>query len=280
MRVSAVMISFSAGGSLIGLTFAYSRGLNSKLTPHTPSSDDLVVKQEIGRLGFLPVPEYWAATSLRRTPSHALFLHWIFSVVCIFITPLSNPAGYLIMSNIYAYMHTYVGRESYLILDPFLFPQDVNVAIALLGCALLCASWLPSFQYDENGRSPWEPQSSPLGWWLLAPLTVIYVLCNVFVLVVSWFPASLGVALGTTQPTLPYYTGPVAGLCVIGFGILWWAWDTYIAQAFGYLFWTTENPAHVSQKFGSPVTLITYYVRIFLLVQRHQVLIKNLRQHH
>jgi Amino acid permease len=60
-------------------------------------------------MGLLPIPEFWSETSHRRTPAHALFLHWIFSVILIVITPLSNPAGFLIISTFYTYMHTYIG---------------------------------------------------------------------------------------------------------------------------------------------------------------------------
>ena len=65
------------------------------------------VKQEIARIGLVPVPELWSNTSHRRTPARALFLHWIFSVVCIIITPLNGPDGFLIMSTFYSYIHTW-----------------------------------------------------------------------------------------------------------------------------------------------------------------------------
>jgi len=62
----------------------------------------------MARLGMVPVPEFWSKSSHRGTPAHALLLHWIFSVICITITPLSNPAGFLIMSTLYPYVKTYV----------------------------------------------------------------------------------------------------------------------------------------------------------------------------
>jgi hypothetical protein len=148
---------------------------------------------------------------------------------------------------------------------PFLRP-NANENTVFLGCALLCARWLPSFQDEPNGKVPWKPKSSSLGWWLLVPLTVIYILGNIFVLVVSWFPASFQVDLGTSHSTLSNYTGPIAGICVIGIGVLWWAWDTYIAEFFGYRFWTEEDPEHESSVFGSQVTLITYNVRLSLIL--------------
>jgi amino acid transporter len=60
-------------------------------------------------MGLLPIPEFWSETSHRRTPAHALLLHWIFSVLIIVITPLENSAGFLIISTLYTYIHTYIG---------------------------------------------------------------------------------------------------------------------------------------------------------------------------
>jgi len=176
------------------------------------------VKQEIARMGLVPIPEFWSKTSHRRTPAHALFLHWIFSVICIVITPLSNPAGFLIMSTLYSYSHTYIG--------------------ILLGVGLLFEPWIKSFEAEGE---KWKPQSSMLGWWLLAPLAVIYVLSNAFVLILSWFPANLQSITRTTQQTLPYYTGPVASLGIIAFGIMWWTWDTRILPYLGYHFRVEES---------------------------------------
>jgi len=218
---SAVIIAFSAAGSVIALTFANVR-----------------VKQEISRMGLVPIPEFWSKTSHRRTPAHALFLHWIFSVICIVITPLSNPAGFLIMSTLYSYLHTYIG--------------------ILLGVGLLCAPWIKSFQFNDK---KWEPESSLLKWKLLAPLAVIYVLSNAFVLILSWFPANLQSITRTTEPTLPYYTGPVTGLGIIAFGIMWWGWDTHILPFFGYHF-HVEEYEEKSEKWGVDIFHLNFYRKL------------------
>ena len=91
---SAIVISLSAAGAMMSLTFANVR-----------------VKQEIARNGLTPVPEFWSKTSHRRTPANALVLHWIFSVVCIAITPLNNADGFLIMSTFYSYVHTWISSR-------------------------------------------------------------------------------------------------------------------------------------------------------------------------
>ena len=59
-------------------------------------------------MGLLPIPEFWSKTSHRRTPAHALLLHWIFSVICIVVTPLDGSQGFLVMSTLYSYTHTWI----------------------------------------------------------------------------------------------------------------------------------------------------------------------------
>ena len=59
-------------------------------------------------MGLLPIPEFWSKTSHRRTPAHALLLHWIFSVICIIATPLESSQGFLVMSTFYSYIHTWI----------------------------------------------------------------------------------------------------------------------------------------------------------------------------
>ena len=111
----------------------------------------------------------------------------------------------------------------------------------MLGCALLAAPFLASFSYSEREDLRFTPQSTSLGYWLLGPLTIIYVLANAFVLVLSFFPADANPGHTAGMPTLPYYTGPVAGGAVIAFGILWWTWDRHLLPAFGYYFSTQEE---------------------------------------
>ncbi|OCL02043.1 amino acid transporter [Glonium stellatum] len=219
---SGITIAFSSVGAIIASTFSNVR-----------------VKQEIGRIGVLPFPEYWSKTSHRRTPAHALFLHWIFSVLCILITPLDNPAGFLIISTLYSYVHTWIS--------------------ILLGVCLLAAPWISAFRFEDG---PWKPQSSSWEWWLLAPLTVIYVASNAFVLILSWFPANLQTTLNTTAETLPYYTGPVTGLALIGFGIIWWTWDVYILRWFGYEFWAEEDDPEYSHKWKVDVLRVNFHRKL------------------
>jgi len=133
--------------------------------------------------------------------------------------------------------------------------------VVLLGVGLLCAPWIKSFQFNDK---KWEPESSLLKWKLLAPLAVIYVLSNAFVLILSWFPANLQSITRTTEPTLPYYTGPVTGLGIIAFGIMWWGWDTHILPFFGYHF-HVEEYEEKSEKWGVDIFHLNFYVRFISL---------------
>lgn len=74
----------------------------------TVPSDLAIVKQEIARIGVLPYPEFWARTTHRGTPGAALFLHWVFSVIFIVASPISNVNGYLVISTLFTYARTWV----------------------------------------------------------------------------------------------------------------------------------------------------------------------------
>jgi hypothetical protein len=127
----------------------------------------------------------------------------------------------------------------------------------LLGFGLLLAPWIESFRV--NGEK-WKPQSSRLGWWLLAPLVIIYILSNAFVLILSWFPENLQSVTRTTQQTLPYYTGPVTALGIIGFGIMWWAWDSHILPFLGYHF-QVEESEEFSMRWQMNTLCVSFHVR-------------------
>jgi hypothetical protein len=116
----------------------------------------------------------------------------------------------------------------------------------LIGCALLCAPWLDSFATtDEDGTvtARWRPAGRPMGSWrgssayyVLYPLTVIYVVANLFVFVVAWFPPKLQDSLHTNSRIVTSYAGPTTGVLIYVAGALYWAWDTYVLPALGYKF--------------------------------------------
>lgn len=74
------------------------------------------VKQEIARMGLIPLPEFWADTTRYDTPGPALLLHFIFTALFILAAPLGDSAGFLVFSTITNYCRTVVGCASH-------FPQ-------------------------------------------------------------------------------------------------------------------------------------------------------------
>lgn len=191
---SGILLAMSSAGNVMSVTFAAVR-----------------VKQEIARAGILPFPAFWAKSTRLNTPGPALLLHWIFSTIFIIATPLSSVNGYLVFSTLFNYARTVVG--------------------IVLGIALVCAPFLSSFRH--NGKR-WTPQGTTGGYWLVVPLTVIYILANLFVFVVSWFPASLQDILNTKSRVTPSYVGPTVSMATFAVGAVYWFWDCHILRWLGY----------------------------------------------
>jgi hypothetical protein len=84
--------------------------------------------------------------------------------------------------------------------------------------------------------SHWKPRGSRLGLLLVYPLTVIYIVANLFVFIVSWFPADLQKPLYTNSPIITSYAGPTATVIIYAIGALYWGWDLHILRALGYDF--------------------------------------------
>lgn len=143
----------------------------------------------------------------------------------------------------------------------------------MLGTALLCAPWLPSFQHTDREEPHFKPQSFKFGYWVLAPLAAIYVVTNASVLVLSFFPVNEQQVLGTTLPTLPYFTEVVAALGVTAFGVFWWCWDLYILPSLGYKF-RAEEETHYSHYWRVDTLRVNYYVsRVDLFILFGEIMV-------
>jgi hypothetical protein len=203
-------------------------------------TDSSLVKQEISRLGVTPIPEFWASTSSRGTPAPALLLHWFFSVLVILLTPLGSKDGFLIVSTLYSYAHTWINgkRKPF----PHLTTDDLctcSPGSVLIGSSLLCAPFLAAFNYPDGTK--WKPRSSRLGFIKLVPLTVVYVLANIFIIVLSWYPTDMQHLLGSKAYILPSYTSPIIGTSVFAVGIIYWIWDRHFLPLIGYHFGREEE---------------------------------------
>ena len=112
--------------------------------------------------------------------------------------------------------------------------DKVQFVTAVIAAALLCAPWLPCFA-SESGE-PWRPKSSSscVSRLLVFPFAAIYVLFNLFVFVVSWFPARMQSTMHTEARVVPPLVGPVIVITCFGAGAIYWLWDLHIAPMLGY----------------------------------------------
>jgi CHASE2 domain-containing sensor protein len=105
----------------------------------------------------------------------------------------------------------------------------LTIVTVALGGALLFAPILNSFRLNKDGQYVrWRPQGSRSGLWLVYPLTIIYILANFGVFVLSWVPANLQDAFPTQSKVVPSYAGPIAGMACFGAGAFYWLWDRQI----------------------------------------------------
>ena len=136
------------------------------------------VKQEIARLRIIAFPAFIAKSTRDDTPGPVLLLYFLFSTIFIIATPLSNANGYLVFSTMFYYDRTFVGSKL-----PVMSPENApsKHVTVVLGVALLAAPPSTSIRYDGQ---KWSLKGSNLSLWCLYLLIWIYILINLFVLVV------------------------------------------------------------------------------------------------
>ena len=113
---------------------------------------------------------------------------------------------------------------------------------------MLAAPYLKSFEYDSR---KWSPKGSSLGLWYLLPLTVLYIVANLFVFVVDWFPASLQNTLHTKEHVVASWVGPTVGTSCFLAGAVYWLWDRHVLRFLGYEMeplreWTEGLTVHIT----------------------------------
>jgi hypothetical protein len=81
----------------------------------------------------------------------------------------------------------------------------------------------------------WKPQSARLlKGFLVFPLTVLFIVINLFVLILYWFPAQVHQQGRLTTPVVSNYVGPVVAMSIYGVAILYWLWDWVTLPNLGY----------------------------------------------
>ncbi|KAK3356354.1 amino acid permease-domain-containing protein [Lasiosphaeria hispida] len=213
--VAGVMLCFSAGGAVVSFIYTNVR-----------------VLKEIARMGIIPLPEFWATTTRYNTPGPALLLHFLATGILILATPLGDATGFLVFITLPNYART--------------------VLSILLGLGLLAAPWLKSFRSSE-GDLLWEPKSSRhLKGFLVFPLALLFVLINLFVLVLYWFPPQGQRDGGIATPITSNCIGPVA-MGIFGGAVLYWVWDRLVLPRLGCRM-EIEDPDVVDDDFDVRIT--------------------------
>lgn len=162
------------------------------------------VKQEIAKLRILPFSEFWARQSHYDTPMGALVLHWIVAALFIVVTPNNrNDEVYNLVTDLFVYGQTWM---------------FIVVSMGVLA--------LP---HTQPAFRDWRPQM--FSYRVLVGLVAVFVLLNLFVVVLSWWPAP---ALVEARRHIPSIATPSVATAIIFFGILYWAVFAKLLPAVGY----------------------------------------------
>ena len=113
---------------------------------------------------------------------------------------------------------------------------------------------------------------------MLAPLTASYVAANAFVLFFSFFPPDRQPNVERSSQIFSALIGPIAGHCVLTFGVLLWVWDLYILPRLGYIFEVDEEMVF-SEAWGAEILRVRYSVgRPIFRIYSDSVLFKLCRE--
>ncbi|ETS74501.1 hypothetical protein PFICI_14367 [Pestalotiopsis fici W106-1] len=152
------------------------------------------LNQEFGKEGLLPFSKFWASVKPFNAPAAALFLHWLVTVI-ILVAPPAGPA-YNFIVDLYTYPGAWIN--------------------AFVAAGLIYLHWSRS----ENWTSPWHSY---------LPITVLYLLANVFLAIVPFIPPDGD----WNAEGYPYFVFPVVGVGVLLLGAVYWVCWTKIWPAIG-----------------------------------------------
>ncbi|KAI5851983.1 amino acid/polyamine transporter I [Tricharina praecox] len=160
------------------------------------------VKQEIAKLRILPFSQFWARQSHYDTPSGGLLLHWLVCATFIVFTPNNQ------------------NDEVYnLVTDLFVYGQTWMIIAVSLGIIAL---------YYQPLRN-WRPQLFPFA--VLVGIIAVYVPAQLFVVILSWWPAPDEVE---KRKEIPSYVTPGVATGIIAFGLVYWMMFAKVLPALGY----------------------------------------------
>jgi amino acid transporter len=152
------------------------------------------LNQELAKEGMLPFSRFWASNKPFNAPAASLFLHWIVTII-VLVAPPAGPA-YNFIVNLYTYPGAWIN------------------AFVAGGLIYL------HFKKSEQWTSPWHTY---------LPISVVYLLANVFLALVPFIPPEGSWDADGYQ----YYIFPVVGVGVLILGAIYWAFWTKIFPRLG-----------------------------------------------
>ncbi|KAK3370380.1 high-affinity methionine permease [Podospora didyma] len=198
-RSLPAFVALSNIGNVLAVSFAHSR-----------------VNQELAKEGILPYSQFWASNKPFNTPSAAMLLHWIVTVIVLVAPPPG--AAYNFLVNLYTYPGAWIN--------------------ACVGGGLIYLQ----LSKTENWTSPWYTPTL---------VAVIYVILNVFLALAPFIPPN---AAWDASASYPYYVFPLVGMGVLLLGAVYWAlWTKVWPRLGGYVVMTErvldENGVEVSVRY-------------------------------
>ncbi|KAF5022866.1 hypothetical protein F66182_5099 [Fusarium sp. NRRL 66182] len=153
------------------------------------------LNQELAKEGLLPFSRFWASNKPFNAPATAIFLHWLITVI-VLLAPPAGPA-YNFIVNLYTYPGAWINGF-------------VTAGLLYL-----------HYNKSENWTSPWHTY---------LPISVIYLLANIFLALVPFIPPDNG---DLNADGYPYYVFPVVGVGVLILGGVYWSFWTKIFPRIG-----------------------------------------------
>ncbi|KAF2756904.1 amino acid transporter [Pseudovirgaria hyperparasitica] len=154
------------------------------------------VNQELAKEGLLPFSKFWASNRPFNAPAASLFLHWFVTVI-VLVAPPAGPA-YNFITDLYTYPGAWIN--------------------GFVAAGLIYLQWRKS----ERWTSPWHTY---------LPITVVYLLSNVFLAVTPFIPPKGDI----NADGYPYYVFPIVGVGVLLLGMTYWGlWIKVLPKIGGY----------------------------------------------
>ena len=75
----------------------------------------------------------------------------------------------------------------------------------------------------------------------------------------SFYPPDEQEGVDRKSQVITALVGPIAGHCVLAFGIMWWVWDLYVLPNVGYIFKAEEKKID-SEKWGTKIVNVHFTV--------------------